>query len=46
MVDIGGYEVHADLMAGDDPPVLAVSALGTDSAHWRSVIDRLATAHP
>jgi pimeloyl-ACP methyl ester carboxylesterase len=45
MIDIGGYEVYADLVGGDDPPVVAVSALGTDSTCWAEVVGRLAS-HP
>jgi pimeloyl-ACP methyl ester carboxylesterase len=45
MIDIGGHEVHADLAGGDAPPVVAVSALGTDSSQWHPVIARL-TTHP
>jgi pimeloyl-ACP methyl ester carboxylesterase len=43
MIDIGGYDVYADLIGGDPPPVVAVSALGTDGARWHPVIDRLTT---
>jgi pimeloyl-ACP methyl ester carboxylesterase len=40
-VDAGGYEVHANVIAGDDPPVVAVSAMGTDSSQWLPVLARL-----
>jgi pimeloyl-ACP methyl ester carboxylesterase len=43
MIDIGGYDVYADLIGGDAPPVVAASAMGTDSAQWHPVIGRLTT---
>ena len=43
MIDIGGYGVCADLVGGDTPPVVAVSALGTEGSRWDPVIERLTT---
>jgi pimeloyl-ACP methyl ester carboxylesterase len=43
MIDIGGYGVYADLVGGDPPPVVAVSALGTEGSRWDAVIERLTT---
>jgi pimeloyl-ACP methyl ester carboxylesterase len=41
MVDAGGYEVYAAVQGGDNPPVVAVSAQGTDSTQWAAVAHRL-----
>ena len=41
MVDAGGYEVHATIQGGDNPPVVAVSAQGTEATQWAPVVDRL-----
>jgi pimeloyl-ACP methyl ester carboxylesterase len=38
MVDAGGYEVYATLVGGDNPPVVAVCAQGTDSTQWAAVV--------
>jgi pimeloyl-ACP methyl ester carboxylesterase len=43
VVELDGREVYAELIGGDDPPVVAVSAQGTDSAQWHPVIGRLTT---
>jgi pimeloyl-ACP methyl ester carboxylesterase len=43
MVDAGGYQVYATIQGGDNPPVVAVSAQGSDATQWAPVVDRLSS---
>ncbi len=41
IVNVSGLPVHADVIPGNDPPVVFVAQIGTAGSSWQPIIDRL-----